>query len=506
VDVECLSYIREIVEKFGGIGHTNLNALVASRIYGDFDHLVHPCRVPEQLLRKFIPESVEVGEFLQSVNLKKKELAKRFDISRFPPDREPGFLGQAAMYEALRESDVDLWYYHTGPYERGDASWFDGFGLFDTLIGFNRLMDYYGLNEVDIVGQIFQSITPTEVILKHEKNWFYRVFTNIVAVAPKVYQNPNARLAARHLTRVHDSQGPTVARVSRWTGLNRREAKILCGVIGSSGIVHLQRLVSKNTGIVATMSKERALSKEICAEDALCAPVNGEADCFVRVSYEFRSNIDGEFLDIEAQAHNFDNYDANRGRWNVLMGEGESRSVKDIYGLLSCGDHLFPKKGGHATERDIFIIALLNSMYVEHKPNWPKEQLQWLVRGFGVPQDEAERGLRSINRKRMVRHLYSFVVSHDRHRLLILFNDAAEKTIPLLGKIIPLPPVVNLRANEVMTYGMLSAFYPPYLADTITESVAEAIAEEDVDAQVYEVKAWKQAQTANLLSLIDDSS
>jgi hypothetical protein len=386
------------------------------------------------------------------------------------------------------------------------VSWFDGFGLFDTLIGFNRLMDYYGLEQVDIVAQIFQSITPTEVILKHEKNWFYRVFTNIAAVAPKVYQNPNTLLAAKHLTRVQDSQGPTVSRVSRWTGLNRREATMLRAVIGSTGIVHLQRLVPRNTDIVRTMTKERALSKKISAEDSLCAPLKGESDCFVRISYEFRDNTDGDAFDIEAHAHNFDNYYATPGRWTVPKRLGEARSVKDIYGLLSSGDHLFPEKGGRATERDILIMALLSSMYVEHKPNWPREQLQWLVKGFGVPQDEAERGLRSINRKRMVRHLYSFVVSHDRHRLLVLFDDAAEKTIPLLGRIIPLPPVVNLSTNEIMTYGMLSAFYPPYLAETITESVVEAIAEEDVDAQVFEVKAWKQAQTANLLSLIDYSS
>lgn len=501
-----MSYIREIVDQFGRIGHTDVNALVAKRVYGEFDHLVHPCRVPEELLRKFIPKSMEPEEFLKSVNLKKKELAKRFDISKFPPDREPGFLGQAAMYEALRESGVNLWYYHLGPHERGDASWFDGFGLFDTLIGFNRLRNYYGLEEVDIVEQIFQSITPTEVILKHEKNWFYRVFTNIAAVAPKIYQHPDALLVAKHLTRVHDSQGPTTSRVARWTGLNRRQAKMLSEVICTSGIVHLQRLVPKNTGIVRMMKKETALSKKISAEDSLCAPLKGESDCFVRLSYEFRDNAEEDALDIEAHAHNFDNYDAARSRWTVSKPLGDSRSVKDIYGLLSSGDHLVPEKAGHATERDILIIALLSSMYVEHKPNWPREQLQWLVKGFGVPQKEAERGLRSINRKRMVRHLYSFVVSHDRHRLLVLFDDGAEKTIPLLGKIIPLPPVVNLSVNEAMTYGIFSAFYPPYLADQITESVTKAIAERDVNAEVYEVKAWKQAQTANLLSLIDDSS
>lgn len=496
--------IKDVKKEFGGIRHSTLLEQITRRIHGPYDTLVHPCRAEKSLLVKYIPDTMNVDELLTHVTQKQKDLARRFNISKFPSDRKPGFLGQAAMFETFRESGEDFSFYFNGIYERGDASWLDGFGLLDTLIGFTYLRQYFGFEEVDIVQRIFESIAPSEVILTFEKNWMYRVITNISALIPRVVENHYTREVMKNLVKIQDAMGPTVSRVAKWTGLSRQRATRIRDIVTVTGLVHSQSLVPKNTGIVLKLTRSQSIQKKTGAEDLLCTSLKENSDCFISITYHFRDAIDGEALEFEAYAHNIDNYDAQTGLWTIRKNSSKARSVSDIYPLFSNSDITLPDNEAAPTDRDILFIALLKSMAIEHKPHWKREMLQWLVNGYGIPQKIAEKGLRNVFRKHMIRHQYSFVLCNDRHNLLALFEDSSKNTIPFIAEILSAAPTVVLRANNPMTYGCLYIYYPPYLSQDLHNLVISAISETGVNAEVFEIKASKYAETADLLDLIPE--
>jgi hypothetical protein len=497
-----LSYINEIKEEFEGLSHSTTWELITNRTYGDYYHLLHPCRVEDHVLEKYIPDSISVSEILPRVQQKKKDLAKKYDISKFPPDREPGFLGQAALYEVVREFQEDLSYYLHSGHQRGDSSWHEGFGLFDTLIGITYLRDFFGFDRVDPLQLIFEVSTPSKVIIKLEKIWMYRLITNISALVPRITDNQLTREIMKNLIQIQDAWGLTKARIQEWTGLRREDTEFYRQLMSVMGLVHRCRLVPKNTGIVRTLRVNSSLTKRVNAEDLLCSSWHDNNRCFISFNYSMQDDVEGDCFTFEAYTQNIDNYDSKLKLWTIPNHDEVAKQECDIHNLFCNSDLTLPDNSAALTERDVVFIALLASMPVEFHPEWKKDVVRRLVKGCGIPLEEAELGLRNIFRKHLIRHQYTFALGNDRMQSLIYFNDSIKKTLPFLGDVLPNVPQSVLRANDSMTCGSMYIYYPPYLIEDIRYFINSKLEESDLNSAVYDLQEWKHAETSNILSLL----
>ena len=72
-----MSYISRIKKEFEGLTHSPAWELITNRTYGDYSHLVHPCRIDTKLLEKYLPNSFKPEEILPVVQQNKKMLANR---------------------------------------------------------------------------------------------------------------------------------------------------------------------------------------------------------------------------------------------------------------------------------------------------------------------------------------------------------------------------------------------------------------------------------------------
>jgi hypothetical protein len=482
--------------------HSTIWEIITRRTYGSHGHLVHPCTVDRRILEKYLPDSISADEIIPKVQQKKKELAKRFNITRLPSDREPGFLGQAALFEVIRETRADFSYYYSSAHERGIKSWLDGFGLFDALLSFTYLRQYFGFNEVDIIKRIFELISPSKVIIKLDKIWMYRLFSNISILNPRITDSHLTREVMKKLIRVQDSWGLTRNRISQWTGCNRKEAEKIQQIIAAAGFIHQCRLVSKNTGIVRTISMSSSLSGKMNAEDSLCSSWQDDSNWFASITCSLKDDVEVDYFEFEAYIQNIDNYDPVVSTWKIPDYKNNSKGIKDIQQLFCNSDLTLPNNKGPLTNHDVLFIALLSSMPVEFFSHWKEDVLERLVKGCGIPHEDAKRGFRNVFRKHMVRQQYNFVLSGNRKHVLILFKDSQKRIIPFLGTILINLPQIVLRTNRSMTYGMMYIYYPQYLTDKVQDFVSTTIKETEVDAQVFDIKEYKHAETSNILSLI----
>jgi len=502
-----VSYISRIKEELEGLPHSTIWELITNRTYGDYYHLIHPCRTSTKLLAKYLPESSKPEEILPLVQHKVKELAKQYNIRNFPPDREPGFLGQAALFSVIKENNRDLSYYF-GDFDwvvLSENRWLEGFLLFDALMALTQIRRMMGFKDVDLLGAIFESRTPSKVIIKLEKIWMYRLFTNISKYVPRITDNEFTTQIMKKLVKVQDSWGLTEARVKEWTGLDLRKAKLYLNLVAGTGFVHRCRLVSKNTGIVRTLDFNSSLSKRVNAEDLLCSSLDNPQKCFASVNYMLKEEAEN-FFEFEAYIHNIENFDYQSKEWTIPERNQVILNKQDIFELFSSSDLTLPDNDVVPTNRDLLVIALLASMPVEYHPNWKGDVIKRLVKGCGIPQKDAELGYRNVFRKNMVRHQYTFAISGDRKHLLIVFNDRLKKTLPFLTQILHSGPICILQADFDLTNGMMYILYPRDFSHRIENFITETIVDMDVNASAYDVLEYKHAETSNLLSLIRSDS
>lgn len=495
-------HISRIKKEFEGLTHSTIWELITNRTFGEYYHLVHPCRTDVTLLEKYLPDSYKAEEILPLVQQKKKILAKQYRIKDFPPDREPGFLGQAALFAVIKENVEDLSYYFHKTQIFGEDQWLEGFGLFHTLIGFTQIRRMMGFDDVDILGAIFETRSSSKVIIKLEKIWLYRLFANISNLTPRVTDDETACEIMKKLVKIQDGWGLTVARVKDWTGLGQRDAEFYHSLVVGLGLVHRCRLVSKNTGIVRNLDLNSSLSKRVNAEDLLCSSLSDSQNCFASINYRKRDEVE-DFYEFEAYIHNIGNFDHQAKEWTISNQHLSVLSTQEIFKLFSNSDLTIPEDDTVSTNRDLLFIALLASMPVEYHPNWKGDIIKRLVKGCGIPQREAELGYRNVFRKNMVRHAYTFVVAGNRRQLLIVFKDSMKKTLPFLTSVIPSAPQAVFRGNWDLTNGMMYIYYPQNFSERIEHFITETIRDTDVNASAYDVLEYKHAETSNILSLID---
>lgn len=501
---DSVSFIKRIKTELAGKSFDALwSYRLSTHFNGSSPSLVHPFRLSPEVLKKQVPEKVDLNHLLLIAGQKQKEIARRFNIPRLPSDRQPGYLGQAALFESLRLGGYDLSFYIDDLPTKQKRMWEDGFGLLHTLGMLCYCRRYFNYEEIDLVNSMLEPITQTSIGVIWDMNWLQRVISNTLALSPHFPYDTDAIQIFKHLVRIQDNWGLTVDRVMKWTSLRHSNAKRLIHILSACGLVHSYNYVSKNTGIIRTLVKNRFPSKDIVSEELLCTSLKDGQRYYIVTKDEFKDSTTGPFCEIDSTSFNINNYDLQNREWR-LGEEAKSKDVDDIKKLLNNSDFTIPDNSISLSSRDLLFLALLHSVPMEHVPKQNNRVMNHIMQYHKVPKKEVELGMRSLFRKRMVSNYYSAPLSHDRLIMFILFEDSIKRTASFLGKIIPVVPKIYLRSNFDLTYGCLYVRYLQSFSQKIHEIVESAILESEVNAEAFHVDSYTRMDTASLLELIPE--
>ena len=219
----------------------------------------------------------------------------------------------------------------------------------------------------------------------------------------------------------------------------------------------------------------------------------------------YREDAEGKFFEWEGCNTNIHLFDMKDQVWK-LGSPPPAKGVDDIYALMQNCEQTVPDNSIQPTTRDMFLIALLLAMNTSHHARKNQEIMEWLVDGYGVPKDEAEKGIRNIMRKNMLRNQYTHyaIMGPEREMLTILFDDHSKKMIPFLGDILSSIPLFWIRADNKMEYGHIYVQYPQYLSKDLQNMIASSLIDHDVNAEVLITKSWTFGYPGSILRLIPD--
>ena len=361
-------------------------------------------------------------------------------------------------------------------------------------------MRYLTLSELLGLHQLHQ------LALRWDENWVTRIFLNSTRYIPNNLTNPHIYEIVKRLVELQDGRGMTISRAVKWTGISHSEAAHMLDIIRSSWVEHRYRIVSKNTGTVKVITKSKSSSKVVPSFQSSCTSLRSNEDYFISMNDVFKKDVNGKYLELEAWNTNLELFDQKDNRWKLSSRRYSAETVKDIYAILKTGDHKVPMNGSLPTKRDIVFIALLTGMETSHYSKKKQVILRCFTEGYGIPKDEAEKGIRNVLRKHMVRDQYTHygIAGNDRRFFCILFDDDSSKTIPFLGQVLPNIMWSWLQTTNDMSYGLIFASHPTYMSSDLQNLIESSIQENRINAEIFLIHSWSYGQPGSILQLTTD--
>ena len=502
-----MAYIQKIKEDFQDKSIFPAWGIISRRLAPHESRtLVHPTKMTKKQISELIPKRFNIEEILKLLPAKQKEIARRLDISKLPRDRPPGLIGQAALFEVLRDKGFDFKSYLDNFYTNWDYGGPKANALIFLLGYIYHIRRFLGAPRIDLVKIYLEPQHQHQLALRWDENWVTRIFMNSTKYIPNNLVNPQIHQIVSKLVGLQDARGMTVARTTKWTGASRTEASHLMDIIRSSWVEHRYRIVSKNTGTVKVLTKGKASHSTMPSFQSSCTSFLDDTDYFISMSDVFREDVDGKCFEMEAWNTNIDLFDMKDQIWKLRPSSHSAQTVEDIHALLKTGDHNLPDNDIQPTRRDLVIIALLTGMETSHYPGKKQEIMRWFTKGYGMPKEEAEKGIRNVLRKNMVRNQYTHygIAGHDRKFFTIIFDDQGKKTIPFLGDVLPNIMWSWLQTDVEMGYGLVFASHPTYQSSELRNLIEVSMTEHDVNGELFLLHSWTYGQPGSILQLVPD--
>jgi len=473
---------------------------------GEYRTLVHPCSMKKNQLRKLIPHSFDVDDVLDPLPTKQKEIARRLNISKLPSDRPSGMLGQTALFEIMRNKGFDFKRYLDGFYDNWKRSHQEGHALLFTLGYIYYIRRFFGYTPIDLVSYLLEPVTRYQLAITWDENWLNRILTNIFSVTPDNLSNKQIHQVLRKLTCIQDGWGATVSRVTKWTGSSRTDASHLVEIMRSSWMEHYYRIVCKNTGTVKVLTKSQSKWTTVPSHFSYCRSLKDDEGYFISFTDIVKNDAEGKYYELEAMNMNVELYDLKEKVWRINPSPHVSQSVDDIHAILQNGDHTVPDNTIQPTRRDLLFIAILTGMNTSHHPNKRKEIMEWFTKGYEIPKEEAEYGVRNVLRKNMVRNQYTYPAFMDLERefFTITFDDKSKKVIPFLGDVLPNLPFFSLQTDVEMSYGHIFEYHPSHLSCEMRNIIESSMKEHDVNGELFVLHSWGYGYPGSILQLVPD--
>lgn len=468
--------------------------------------LLHPNSMTREQICDMVPPRFNVEEILSLLPAKQKEIARRIDISGLPRDRPPGLLGQAALFEVLKDKGFDFKSYLNNFYRNWDYGGPKENALLFLLGYIYYIRRFFGAPELDLVKIYLEHQKLHQLALSWDENWVVRIFMNSTKYIPNNLVDMHIHRIVSELVCLQDARGMTVDRVTKWTAVSRPKASHLMDIIRSSWVEHRYRIVSKNTGTVKVLTKSKASGNAIPSFHCTCTSFRDNQDYFISMTDVLKKDAEGKCLEREAWNTNIELYDVKDQTWKLSQAKHIAHAVDDIYTLLKTGDHHVPDNPTSPTRRDFLFIALLAGMETSHHSRKKQEIIRWCTKGYGIPREEAEHGIRNVLRKNMVRNQYTHygIAGPEREYFIILFDDKSSKTIPFLGEVLPNIMWSWFQTDVEMSYGLVFVSHPTYMTLPLRNLIETSMRDHDVNGEIFHLHSWTYGQPGSILRLVSD--
>ena len=501
-----MSYIQRIRNEFVDKNMLETSEIIYKKTHGEYRTLLHPCMMRKDIIRDLIPTSLKLEDILHKIISKQKEITRRLNLSEIPSEKLSGWLGQAALFEVIRNHGFDFKRYIEGFYNKWEKAQSEGYTLLFILGYLYHLRRSFGCVPIDLVKYLVEPITKQPFAISWDDNWITRISTNILNVTPNglIYKQINNIL--KNLVRMQDGWGLTTKRIMDWTGKPRIEANHLIDIIRAELMEHRYRIVAKNTGIVGVLTKSQSSTRETPSYHSSCTSLKDGQNYFISITDMLKEDVKKRFFEYEGISINIELYDLEDKIWRMKQSYGITRTIDDIYSIIHNGDQTIPNSNIRPTRRDLLFIALLTGIKGLFNHSNRLFLIRQLTKGFDIPYEEVEKGVRNVLRKNMLRNQYTnySILGIDREIMSITFNDKSKKVIPFLGDVLPSVPVSWLRVDSKMSYGHILVIHPSYLSCDVRHLIETAVKENDVNSDMFLVHQYMLGYPGSILRLISD--
>ncbi|MFW9849981.1 MAG: hypothetical protein ACFFF4_12660 [Candidatus Thorarchaeota archaeon] len=477
------------------------------RVVAEGHTLLHPFKMRKELLQDLIPSNFVVDEVLESLNAKQKEIARRLRVSMLLGEKSLGMLGQAALFEILRNRGFTFRSYLNRFRTMWERSKTEGYELLFTLGYIYYLRRFFGYVPIDLVLYLLEPVTRYQLSISSEEFWSNRIITNNLGVRPCVLSNRKINQILTKLVQDQDIHDLTTSRVIDWIGGTKVSTAHLIDILRASRLEHQYRVVSKNTGIVYEFEKSKTKWKTKPSFFSSCTSLDDNETYYVTLRSVFKDDAVRQSFELEAINTNISLYDPKDLCWRLNSSPRQIRTLKDIISLFHNSDLTVPDTNMKLTKRDLFYIALLTTLNPYQQSLKFKEIVDRLVGSFDLPHDEVVRGIQSVFRKNMVRNQYTHpAIMEDCESYALYFDDKKRKIIRFLGEVLQNLPFFTLQISSDMRCGFLVDNHPSYLTCEIRNLIDSSMKEHDVNGEIFAMHSWGFGHPGSILQLVSSQT
>jgi len=465
-------------------------------------HLHHPLVVDRGVLSSVLPEGIDLYAISELTKRKQKEIAQNIDIDKLPVDRPSGYVGQIALYEALREFNVDFSYV----LDKTEYEWdVLGFTILYFLLKYNLVGHELGYEDVDLTLGFLESKEEGSHQDRHEQLWMDRLMRamNFVNENFNYLRHEQLRIIFKKLHDLHDWKKITYQRIQSWCGCSKSQANRLNKILPGIHVSRFNYLIPQKFGLVHSFSKDYTAPLPNTTSFFRCLNVGNDLREYVSYTIDFPSQIDTPQLTTSFRCLNISLYDVKSERWTLDCKTKDVASLRDCNSLVFIPNHFEENKKQRVSQRDVFLTALLLNIPLNNPAMLNITESEYLHQILSVDPIEAKNGLRCIRQKNLIYPSYplGWHLGPKRYFLILSQNSSQDLTSYIASLTQSIPRFVcRVSADERSMAALIPM--PSYLENEFVKVESSLRSTYDVDCELFRVGQYLSFSTSSLMSFL----
>ncbi|MFW9844316.1 MAG: hypothetical protein ACFFEV_07060, partial [Candidatus Thorarchaeota archaeon] len=410
--------------------------------------LCHPLTTDKTILRTFIPKELDIDEILKLTRLKQKELAKEIDFNTLPVDRNPGYIGQIALAEVIREFEYDTSYVARISEYVWDKS---GFTLLHQLLRQHFINTELGYGDSDLISGLIKSKEGHQEEVRYEQLWLDRVMRNTGKLFLQVDYMRNKLLRVFGERVMGDRKWTKISTsyIQKLCNCSRNQARRLKAFLTAFQFNRIFSPFAPNLGISWSFSKTVKRPASNVANLIQCSNLENSTKEYISLTLDIPSRIDTPLLDYGLKSMNLTLYDERSEMWTLKQSLSNATSFKDCSLFRSEIDSNPINKNHNVNQRDVFLSAFLLTLDLPTIEMMPCSLEKYVSHYCRLDTEEVERGLKAVRRKNLI------ATEYESHPLLPEYDiiqsssqDSPKKIIPYLTSMAESTPATSFVVSE----------------------------------------------------------
>jgi hypothetical protein len=482
------------------IGRTNSDILNSNWPIQKYE-LRHPLTINRMELASILPPELDIEEVLKLTKMKQKHLAKIVDVDSLPVDRDPGYIGQIALFEALREFKFDTSFVVGHTEYEWDKS---GFTLLHLLLRQLFINNELGYHDLDFISGLAKSKYGDQSDMRYEQLWLDRVVRNASRLNTRIetMRHDMLRKICEKLHTTHNWTDISTSQIRKLCGCSRNQAKNLKALLISTGVTRRFSISTKKLGLVRSYRKDLRNPQSNTSFLMKCRKVATNSLEYISFHLDFPSRIDCPHFDTTIRTSNISLFNDKVGKWSLRKPQMKKRDLTDFKRF-----HIYPDSPStfphNIRQRDVFIAAILTVLDSITINSMPCSLEKYISHYAKIEIEEVTKGLRAIRRKKIVLPVYDSrnLVSNFTY-FLFLSQDSSKKIIPYISSIAESVPICQFHVNDDANALEGWSLIPSYIESDFIRLESDLQNTFDIDRELFVVELIRHYSSSALMSLV----